>query len=446
MEPVRFKAYNLANYHQLPQVQQFLTQEQQNEIRVVGTVLPFKVNEYVVNELINWNKVPDDPIYTLTFPHRNMLKPHHFEAVDNALKNQIPKEELKTLLHEIRMELNPHPAGQMEYNVPELNGEKLSGIQHKYRETVLFFPTQGQTCHAYCTFCFRWPQFVGETELKFAMREVDLLKDYLRQHPEVSDVLFTGGDPIVMSTKNLKTYIEPLLTDELPKLQTIRIGTKSLSYWPYRYTTDSDSDELLELFEKVTASGKHLAIMAHFNHYNELKTDAVKKAILRIRSTGAEIRTQSPVMRNINDNPWVWSKMWKMQVKMGCIPYYMFIARDTGAQHYFSVNLYRAWQIFRKAYQSVSGIARTVRGPSMSAGPGKIQILGTAMAGEERVFVLRFLQGRNPDWVTRPFFAKFDPEAIWLNDLKPAFGNSKFFFEDDDWSSAGHNGLNAVAK
>jgi L-lysine 2,3-aminomutase len=175
--------------------------------------------------------------------------------------------------------------------------------------------------------------------------------------------------------------------------------------------------------------GYHLAFMAHFNHPRELQTKAVQEAISRILSTGARIRTQSPVMRYINDTPEAWSTMWKDQVKLGCIPYYMFVARDTGAQDYFAVELDRAWKIYRKAYQKVSGVARTVRGPSMSADPGKVQIVGATEIQGEKVFALQFLQGRNPDWVAKPFFAKFDQEAEWLDDLEPAFGKEKFFFE-----------------
>jgi hypothetical protein len=67
----------------------------------------------------------------------------------------------------------------------------------------------------------------------------------------------------------------------------------------------------------------------------------------------------------------------------------------------------------------------------MSAGPGKIEIQGIAEINNEKVFVLRFIQGRNPDWVQRPFFARFDPEATWLNHLRPAFGAEKFFYEDE---------------
>ena len=427
----RYRTYGVNNFRKIDQVEQYLSEEDKFNIEVVGNVLPFKVNNYVINELINWEDVPNDPIYTLTFPRKEMLQPHHFDKVATALKSDLTKQELKELVNEVRMDLNPHPAGQMEMNVPEIEGYKLTGIQHKYEQTMLFFPNQGQTCHAYCTFCFRWPQFVGIDELRFAMKETELMIKYLKAHPEITDVLFTGGDPMIMSTSRLERYIIPLLEADLPHLQTIRIGTKALGYWPYRFTTDRDANGLLELFRKVKDAGKHIAFMAHFNHPQELKTEAVKEAIQNIRETGAQIRTQSPIMKNINDSAETWSKMWKEQVKLGMIPYYMFLARDTGAQHYFALPLARAWEIFQKAYTQVSGIARTVRGPSMSAEPGKVQVLGKTEIKGEEVFALRFIQGRNSDWAHRPFFAKYDEEAIWLDDLKPAFDEDEFFYEEE---------------
>ena len=102
-----------------------------------------------------------------------------------------------------------------------------------------------------------------------------------------------------------------------------------------------------------------------------------------------------------------------------------------GAQHYFAVPLVRAWEIFHDAYRQVSGLCRTVRGPSMSANPGKVQVLGVSDVRGEQVMELRFLQGRDPDWVDRPFFAHYDENATWLNTLRPAFGESRFFFEDE---------------
>ncbi len=426
----KLQSYALHNYERIPQIQK-LNAEQRFAIEVVGRVLPFKTNNYVVDELIDWDRVPDDPIFILTFPQPDMLLPHHFQEMAQVLQKGASREEILRTANHIRMQLNPHPAGQLEYNVPKLDGQKLYGIQHKYRQTVLFFPNQGQTCHAYCSFCFRWPQFVGIDELKFAMRETEYLVEYLRRHTEVTDVLFTGGDPLVMRARILSRYLEPLIENDLTHLQNIRLGTKALSYWPYKFVTDSDADELLRLFEKIVQAGKHLAIMAHFSHPRELQTPIVQQAIQRIRNTGAEIRTQSPILRNINASATVWADLWKMQVQMGMVPYYMFIVRDTGAQHYFSVPLVEAWQIFRQAYQEVSGLARTVRGPSMSTTPGKIQMLGVTEVQGEKVMVLRFLQGRNPDWVHRPFFAKYDPKASWLDDLEPAFGEREFFFEKE---------------
>ena len=424
------KSYTLTNFRDIPQIQK-LPENTQFEMEVVGNVLPFKANNYVVEQLIDWDNIPNDPMYVLTFPQKGMLKPEHYSKMETALKNNSDKKEIAEIANEIRLQLNPHPAGQMELNVPTLkDGTKLYGMQHKYKETCLFFPSQSQTCHAYCSFCFRWPQFVGMDEMKFAMKEGEQLVQYLTEHPEITDVLFTGGDPMIMKAKIFSKYIDTLIEAKLPNLKTIRIGTKSLSYWPYKFLTDDDAEVMLNVFRKVTKNGLHLAFMAHFNHLTELSTDSVKRAIHEVRATGAQIRTQSPILAHINDDSDMWAKMWTKQVQLGCIPYYMFVVRDTGAQHYFGISLVKAYELFRNAYKKVSGLGRTVRGPSMSATPGKVQVDGVTTVNGEKVLALRFLQGRNPDWAWRPFFAKYDEKAIWLDDLKPAF-EEKFFFEEE---------------
>jgi KamA family protein len=439
---MNYTAYSLHNFKDMPQIKR-LTDEQIHDIEVVGTVLPFKTNNYVIENLIDWSNIPDDPMFIQTFPQKGMLLPEHYRKMEATLMATNDRVEIKKTADEIRMQLNPHPAGQIEYNVPSLHDNILQGMQHKYRETVLFFPSKGQSCHAYCTFCFRWVQFVGMTELKFAANDADVLVEYVVEHPDVTDVLITGGDPLLMKTEILASYIKPLLEADPPNLRNIRIGSKALAYWPYRFLTDNDADDLLNLFREVKATGRHLAYMAHFNHYAELEGEAVKQAIERILETGAVIRTQSPVLRHINDDPEVWAEMLRRQVALGCIPYYMFVARDTGAQHYFGVALVEAWRIFRKTYQSVSGICRTIRGPSMSCVPGKVQILGVSEVRGEKVMVLRMIQGRNPDWAARPFHAEYDEKATWFSDLKPAFGEEKFFFQDELDAVLSGNGVKA---
>jgi L-lysine 2,3-aminomutase len=163
--------------------------------------------------------------------------------------------------------------------------------------------------------------------------------------------------------------------------------------------------------------------MAHFTHPRELEPAMVSEAVRRIRDTGALIRTQAPLIRTINDAPETWETMWRRQLRMGMVPYYMFVERDTGPQDYFAVPLARAFEVFRDAYKSVSGLCRTVRGPSMSATPGKVCVDGVAEINGQKVFVLHFIQCRDPELVNKPFFAKYDPQAVWLTDLKPAFGD-----------------------
>jgi len=425
---MKYQVYARHNLNKIPYFGR-LGREQVHSIRIVSEVLPFKTNNYVVNELIDWDNFQEDPMYILNFPQKDMLNPKQFRTLSHMVAGQTSRTDLAKYVEEIRLKLNPHPAGQLEHNVPSLKGKALTGIQHKYRETMLFFPTQGQTCHAYCTFCFRWPQFTGLSELKFAMKQTRLVISYLQDNPSITDILFTGGDPMVMKTSVLEKYINAILDANLPNLKNIRIGTKSLSFWPYRFLSDPDAGELLDLFRRIIDRGFHLALMAHINHPRELETDTVKEAVARIRNTGAQIRTQSPLLRHINDDADTWASLWKTQVNMGIVPYYMFVARNTGAQAYFGLSLDRAHQIFNDAYQQVSGICRTVRGPSMSAGPGKVRIVGVSEIRGEKVYVLEFLQGRNPAWAGKPFFAVYDPQALWLDDLVPAFGEKEFFYE-----------------
>ena len=399
-------------------------------MRAVSAVLPFRVNDYVIDNLIDSESVPNDPIFQLTFPQRGMLQEADFRHMRDLVVKGASEAEIKLAAAEIRGRLNPHPAGQMELNVPRLDGEMLAGIQHKYQETVLFFPSQGQTCHAYCSYCFRWAQFIGDTDLKFASRETGQLVRYVRDNPQVSSVLITGGDPMVMKTPVLRRYIEPLLAARLPNLHSIRIGTKALAYWPHRFTEGEDADDFLRLVGEVKAAGKHFALMAHSSHSRELEPRVARHAVERVLNAGAVIRCQAPLIRKVNANANVWAQLWRRQVRLGMVPYYMFVERNTGARAYFEVPLARAYKVFTEAYSQVAGLCRTVRGPSMSAMPGKVLVDGIPEVAGEKVFVLKFLQGREPGWANRLFFAKYDSKATWLSELQPAFGGERFFFED----------------
>jgi L-lysine 2,3-aminomutase len=171
--------------------------------------------------------------------------------------------------------------------------------------------------------------------------------------------------------------------------------------------------------------------MAHINHHKEMATDAFREAVKQIRQTGAVIRSQSPVLNQVNSSPAIWEKMWKEQVQLGIIPYYMFVPRNTGSHRFFSIPLVKAYSIYRKALSRVSGLARTVRGPSMSARQGKIKIDGTPTINGEKYIAMSFIQARCADWVGKLFFSQYNEKACWINDLTPAFGEKDFFFDRD---------------
>ena len=401
-------------------------------MKVVSAVLPFRTNRYVIEHLIDWDRVPDDPVYKLVFPQRGMLGDGDFRRIADLMVRDATPQEIERAAADIRANLNPHPAGQRELNIPREEGETLEGLQHKYRETILFFPSQGQTCHAYCTFCFRWAQFVGEKELKISTKDAVGLHRYLADHPNISDVLFTGGDPMIMKTRVMENYLRAFIDDPaLAHVQNIRIGTKALTFWPHRFVNDEDADDLLRLLEDIVRSGRHVAVMAHFNHWQEMRTDVVQDAIRRIRSTGAVIRSQAPLLAQINNDPAIWARM----LARAGAPRRHPLLHVRGAR-------YRPEALFRSAAGALLGGLQE-RDPAGLGpgphGPGPEHECHTRQgrgAGRPRGRGRKGLRAALPAG-PRPRLGRpapssraFDPKATWLDQLEPAFGEDSFFFED----------------
>ena len=123
-ESPSLKSYTLSNFRDLPQIQE-LSEETQFEMEVVGNVLPFKANNYVVEQLIDWNDIPNDPMYVLTFPQKGMLKPEHYEKMANALKNNSDKKEIASVA--------PHVSGSR--RGPDFAARPSSAETHRTRRT-----------------------------------------------------------------------------------------------------------------------------------------------------------------------------------------------------------------------------------------------------------------------------------------------------------------------
>ena len=422
----RWTVYDARTVRKIPQLES-LDPDLVDDIELAARVFPFKVNDYVLQELIDWSDPLRDPIFRLVFPRSAMLPEIWRERLRVMVTAKAPLHLMDREIREIRLQMNPDPSGQAT-NVPVVGDNHLQGIQHKYPDTVLAFPAQGQTCHSYCSFCFRWPQFTDGVVPRHELRDVQALHEYLRLHGEVSDLLITGGDPFVMSARRLRDLMLPLLSPELSHVRTIRIGTKALTYWPFRIL-NGDGAALLDAIRELSNAGKQVAIMAHVNHWREMEPEPFRDAVRALRDAGAVIRTQSPILRGINDAALIWQRTWADQLTLGMVPYYMFVERDTGAAPYFQLPLARALSLYQSAVSGLSGLARTARGPVMSTSAGKLHVVGTLEMGSDKYFVLNFLRAREQTMVDRPFLAHFDEEAVWVNDLRPAPGFEHFLPE-----------------
>ena len=129
--PAKFKPYTRQSIQNARQWH-WMSPDLQDAVQVVSHVLPFRTNEYVMDQLIDWSNIPDDPIYRLTFPHRDMLPAREYEQLRDLVLYKKDDAALAKLVHDIRMRMNPHPAGQMTHNVPRVNDAPLKGLQHKY--------------------------------------------------------------------------------------------------------------------------------------------------------------------------------------------------------------------------------------------------------------------------------------------------------------------------
>lgn len=413
-DPSEHRVYRGEQLLALPQVAR-LPEEELAAMRLVSKVLPFKVNGYVLKNLIDWDAVPDDPIFKLVFPNSQMLDPDQLKRLAKA--DASSRQQVALSATRLRPDLDLDASSQQLLNVPSINGSVVSGLQHKYPHTLLVFPSKGQTCHSYCGYCFRWPQFI-ENGSRHSLTDPNVMVDYIKAHPEVTDVLLTGGDPLIMKTDVLQQWIDPIL-QRCPGIRNVRLGTKALSFWPYRFTTDSDASDLLRTFDRVMGSGRSLNVMAHVSHPRELAPPVVRSAIRRIAATGATVRTQAPLVRGVNDDPGVWAEMWTDQVRLGMAPYYMFVDRPTGAHRYYAVTLSRAIDIYREASAQVSGLARTARGPVMSTSEGKVVLEGLVTLRDRTSFVTRFAQCRDIARVGEINLYDYDPDATWFDALRP---------------------------
>jgi KamA family protein len=346
--------------------------DEQEKLKRVTERYVFRANDYYLS-LIDWND-PNDPIRRLVIPCEEELS--DWGELDASDERAVTV---------------------------------TRGVQHKYTHTVLLLCNE--VCGSYCRYCFRKRLFMDENDE--VINDISEGLVYIAKHPEVTNVLLTGGDPLLMSTRRLVEIFEALRA--IPHVRIIRIGSKMPAFDPWRILTDH---RLQEAFSEYSTPRQRIYLIAHFDHPRELTEPAIE-AIDRTIRCGVICANQCPLVKGINDDPSVLADLYQQLAWIGCPPYYLFQGRPTVGNEPYEVPIVRGWHIFQEALRRGSGLARRAR-YVMSHETGKVEVLAV---DEERV-CLRYHRAKDPNDRGRYMIFVRNDDAYWLDQLEPMPGTN----------------------
>jgi len=283
----------------------------------------------------------------------------------------------------------------------EEQNTKLIGLQHKYKQTALILCTN--SCGSFCRYCFR-KRMVGITNQEI-VGNVSRAVDYIKEHKEIDNVLLSGGDPLTMDSSVLDKILSMLV--EIEHLDYIRIGSRMPVFMPKRIYSD---EKLLATFKKHLKK-KRIYITTHFNHSNEITEESIK-GVNALLETGVLVNNQTVLLRGVNDNPKILSKILKDLVKIGVLPYYVFQCRPVTGINHFQVPILEGIEIVENAKKFLSGYAKRFK-YAMSHFNGKIEILGK----EDDTVVFKYHQAKAPKNLGKIFSKKLSNETCWLDKI-----------------------------
>jgi len=255
----------------------------------------------------------------------------------------------------------------------------VPGMVHRYPDRALVIATT--MCSTYCRHCTR-KRIAGTRETSITKRRLEQIAAYLREHPQISDVIISGGDPLTMSTEHLEMVLSSLRA--VPSVQIIRIGSRVPVVLPMRIT-----DELCQMIRKYHP----VWINTHFNHPQELTPESME-ACRRLADAGVPLGNQSVLLRGINDNPRTIEQLCRGLVRNRVRPYYMYQCDLVRGVEHFRTPLTRGMEIMEYLRGRLSGLAIPTFVVDAPHGGGKIPVLPTYVVTQSPTHtVLRNYEG-----------------------------------------------------
>lgn len=340
-----------------------LSEPERAELKEVASKFDFRVNDYYLS-LIDWDD-PNDPIRHIVIP--NIRELEEWGRLD-------PSDEKRITV--------------------------MPGLEHKYHSVVLFLVTN--QCEGICRYCFRKRIFI-EPERE-SIQDWEAAYRYVSEHPEVTNVLLTGGDPLTLPTSKLEEIMRRLR--EIDHVKIIRLGTRMTSYNPYRII---DDPALLEAIAKYSTDKKKIYVVTHFVHPRELTEVAIESVNL-LQKAGAKLANQTPLIRGLNDKPEVLAELLDKLSFIGAIPYYIFQCRPAVGNKAYTVPIEEGYEIVKQAKSQVSGLAKRAR-YVMSHSSGKIEIVGKTKG----MVYFKYHRAFRDEDSGRFMAFKSNPKACWFD-------------------------------
>ncbi|MCW8902584.1 KamA family radical SAM protein [Sedimenticola sp.] len=300
-------------------------------------------------------------------------------------------------------------AGQMGATTGDPYGDdkhdKGNGVLHKYGYTALVVATE--YCSMYCRHCFR-KRLVGLPNDQ-TVQNFRAAADYIATHPEISNVVVSGGDPMMLPTTIIRSMLDTLRS--IPHLNFVRIGTRAPVVYPLRF----QDDELIEYLADFNQT-KTLYVPTHFNHPNEITPEATN-AVARLRNAGIAVNNQAVLLRGINDDEETLVQLMSGLTRIGVNPYYLYQCMPVSrVRHHFQVPLKRGVDMVDRARSRLDGYAKRFKF-ILGHDIGKIEICGRS--GDNLILKQIHARAEEQEQASRIMIRRLDEQAGWLDDMEP---------------------------
>lgn len=302
------------------------TDEERAKIQKTIDKFPIAITPYYLS-LVSKKDYKNDPVFKQAFPDEKELHISNYDMLDPLNEDA---------------------------------DSPVKGITHRYPDRVLFLVSN--RCAMYCRHCTR-KRKVGDINSIPSKEELLAGIEYIKNTPEVRDVLLSGGDPFLLSDSYLDWILNEL--SQIPHVEVIRIGTRTPVVLPYRINND-----LITVLKKY----KNIWINTHYNHPKEL-TGASRRALRKLAEAGIPLGNQSVLLRGVNDCPRIMKKLVHKLVENRVRPYYLYQCDMSEGLEHFRTNVGKGIEIMESLRGHTSGFAIPTYVVDAPGGGGKIPIM-----------------------------------------------------------------------